>query len=153
MPGAAVVRFNIRTADAAGARWAERQVASAVAAAAAEDGITTSRHGGFTRPPKPVNGAQQALFDGVRAAAESLGIELAWAPSGGVCEGNNLFAAGLPNLDTLGVRGGAIHSADEFAWPDSFAERAALSAVVLARIAWGAIDARAIKGLMVEARN
>jgi glutamate carboxypeptidase len=87
----------------------------------------------------------------VQVAGADLGIDLDWAPSGGVCEGNNLFAAGLPNLDTLGVRGGAIHSEAEFAWPDSFAERAALSAVVLARAASGRIDARGIRAAMKEA--
>jgi glutamate carboxypeptidase len=153
VPGAAVVRYNVRASDAASARWAQRQAEQAIARAALADGITLTRHGGFTRPPKPVNAAQQALFEGVRDAAGALGVDLCWAPSGGVCEGNNLFAAGLPNLDTLGVRGGAIHSSDEFAWPDSFAERAAVSAVVLARIASGVIDARGIKGMMVEARN
>jgi glutamate carboxypeptidase len=151
VPGAAVVRFNVRVADRAGARWIEDQVGKAVAAAAGEDRVAVSRHGGFTRPPKPINAAQRALFAGVQVAGADLGIDLDWAPSGGVCEGNNLFAAGLPNLDTLGVRGGAIHSEAEFAWPDSFAERAALSAVVLARAASGRIDARGIRAAMKEA--
>ena len=148
VPASAVVRFNVRSADASGSRWAKERIDEAVAALVEEDGITAALHGGFTRPPKPVNAAQRALFDGVRAAGADLDVALDWAPSGGVCEGNNLFAAGLPNLDTLGVRGGAIHSEEEFAWPDSFAERSALSALVLARIASGAIDARAIHDLM-----
>jgi len=150
VPATAVVRFNIRSVDASGARWAEAQVSKAVAAVAEEEGITLARHGGFTRPPKPVNQAQRALFEGFRAAGADLGIKLDWAPSGGVCEGNNLFAAGLPNLDTLGVRGGAIHSEAEFAWPDSFAERAALSALALMRMASGAIDAKGIRAMMAE---
>ena len=36
----------------------------------------------------------------------------------------NLFASGLPNVDTLGVRGGDIHSEAEHAWPESVVERA-----------------------------
>jgi glutamate carboxypeptidase len=151
VPGAAVVRFNVRVADASGARWIEDQIGKAVAAVGEEDGIAVARHGGFTRSPKPVNRAQRALFEGVQEAGADLGVELDWAPSGGVCEGNNLFAAGLPNLDTLGVRGGAIHSEAEFAWPESFAERAALSAVVLARLASGRIDGRGIRAMMGEA--
>lgn len=151
VPASAVVRFNVRTTDGVGAQWADEQIDRMVEVAGEEDGVTVRRQGGFTRPPKPVNAAQRALFEGVRAAGADLGIDLDWAPSGGVCEGNNLFAAGLPNLDTLGVRGGAIHSPEEFAWPDSFAERAALSALVLMRIASGAIDARAIRSMMGEA--
>ena len=115
---------------------------------AAADGIAFERHGGFTRAPKPVNAAQERLFAEVRGAAAAMGLELNWKPSGGVCEGNNLFAAGLPNLDTLGVRGGDIHSESEHAWPESFAERAQLSALILARLASGAIDARAIRAAM-----
>jgi glutamate carboxypeptidase len=55
-----------------------------------------------------------------------------------VCDGNNIAAAGVPVVDTMGVRGGAIHSADEYMIVDSLAERAALSAVTILRLAeWG----------------
>ena len=47
-------------------------------------------------------------------------------------------ACGVPVVDTLGVRGGAIHSPDEFLIVPSLAERAALSALVLHRLATGA---------------
>jgi glutamate carboxypeptidase len=150
VPAAAVVRFNVRLPDAAGAAWAQAAIEALVAEAGRADGTQASLHGAFTRPPKPVNRAQQRLFAGFQGAAADLGLGLDWTPSGGVCEGNNLFAAGLPNLDTLGVRGGAIHSEAEFAWPDSFVERAGLSALVLARAASGAIDARAIKQAMAQ---
>jgi glutamate carboxypeptidase len=43
-------------------------------------------------------------------------------------------AAGVPVVDTMGVRGGAIHSPDEFMIPESLTERAALSAVTILRI-------------------
>ena len=147
VPDAAVVRFNVRLAAAEDAAWMDAAVEAAIRTAGAE-GIAFARHGGFTRPPKPVNAAQEQLFAGVRGAAEAMELALDWKPSGGVCEGNNLFAAGLPNLDTLGVRGGDIHSEDEHAWPESFAERAQLSALVLARLASGGIDARAIRAAM-----
>lgn len=147
VPPSAVVRFNVRTPDDAGARWIEGAVADALGRTAA-DGIIFTPHGGFTRPAKPVNAAQQQLFDGVRATAALQGLDLGWRPSGGVCEGNNLFAAGLPNLDTLGVRGGDIHSPNEHAWPDSFGERARLSAMILAKLATGEIDALAIRAAM-----
>ena len=71
------------------------------------------------------------VFAATARASETLGLALTWQPSGGVCEGNNLFAAGLPSIDTLGVRGGDIHSPREHAWPDSFAERAQLAALLL----------------------
>ncbi len=147
VPDRAVVRFNVRMPDPEGAAWLEAQIPRAVAAGEG-DGLEVSLHGGFTRPPKPINAAQQQLFDAVREAAGLLDLPLSWTPSGGVCEGNNLFASGCPNLDTLGVRGGDIHTHDEHAWPDSFAERAALSAVVLAKLADGSVDAPAIRAAM-----
>ena len=92
--------------------------------------------------------AQSALFDGVRRAAAGLiGQEIGWRDSGGVCEGNNLYAAGLPNVDTLGVRGGDIHSEAEYALPESFLERAQLSAMILMKLASGEIDARRLKAM------
>lgn len=147
VPDRAVLRFNIRLPDAAAADWALAFVKQAVAATAA-DGIEAHLHGGFTRPAKPFNAAQQTLFGAVKEAGALLGQEITWASSGGVCEGNNLFAAGLPNVDTLGVRGGDIHSEAEHAWPESFVERAQLSALILAKLATGEIPAAEIKDAM-----
>jgi glutamate carboxypeptidase len=113
-------------------------------------GLTLSLHGGMTRPPKPMDPSQTALFEAVRTAGGLLGQNLGWKPSGGVCEGNNLHAAGLPNIDTLGVVGGDIHSDAEFAWPASFGERARLSALILCKVASGEIDARKLKSLRLE---
>ena len=46
-------------------------------------------------------------------------------------------ATGVPVVDTMGVRGGAIHSPDEFMIVPSLRERAALSALVLAKLSTG----------------
>jgi glutamate carboxypeptidase len=149
VPDLAVVRFNVRLPDAAAGKWALDFVNKAVAATAS-DGVSAELHGGFTRPAKPFNGAQHRLFGAVKEAGALLGQEITWASSGGVCEGNNLFAAGLPNVDTLGVRGGDIHSENEYAWPESFVERAQLSALILAKLASGEIPAAEIKAAMAE---
>lgn len=144
VPDAAVIRFNVRMPHAADAAWLEREVARAARDHAGEE-IAVALHGGVTRPPKPFTGAQAAVFGAVREAGAALGQVVAWKPSGGVCEGNNLFAAGCPGVDTLGVRGGDIHTPDEHAWPDSFAERGRLAALLLIRIARGEVDAAAIR--------
>ncbi len=145
----AVVRFNVRVPDQASADWIKAAI-DEIAASTPCEGLTLALHGGFTRPPKPMDAAQTALFEAVRQTGALLGQTIAWSPSGGVCEGNNLHAAGLPNIDTLGVRGGLIHSPDEFAWPDSFVERAQLSLLMLCKIASGEIDAHALKRLRME---
>ncbi|HNS87706.1 MAG TPA: hypothetical protein PKH09_12460, partial [Parvularculaceae bacterium] len=56
-----------------------------------------------------------------------------------VCDGNNIAAAGIPVIDTLGARGGDIHSSGEFVKLDSLEERAKLSALLLLRVAAGDI--------------
>ncbi|GGX68359.1 acetylornithine deacetylase [Litorimonas cladophorae] len=148
VPALCVVRLGARAPDAPSADWAQAQVDAALAEVLKRDGITAHTHGGFYRPPKPRNAAQNKLFGDVAETAEALGITIQFKDTGGVCEGNNVFAAGTPNIDTLGVRGGRIHSSEEFLVADSLSERAGLATLILHRIAEGRIDAKAIKALM-----
>ena len=134
VPDLAVLRVNFRPAAAAEIARARAAIDAAVAAVAAAHDVAIAVHGGFNRPPKPVDAGAEALFGLVAAAGADLGIPIAWRATGGVCDGNNIAAAGVPVVDTMGVRGGAIHSADEFMIVDSLAERAALSAVTIHRI-------------------
>lgn len=149
VPDVAVVRFNVRFPAAQDAAWFEGEVDRIVASVTGE-GLHAHRHGQVTRGAKPFNAAQQQLFGAVREAGALLGQDIGWKPSGGVCEGNNLFASGLPNVDTLGVRGGDIHSEAEHAWPDSFVERAQLSALILMKLASGEIDGPALRAAMTD---
>jgi glutamate carboxypeptidase len=144
VPDVAVLRFNARLPDIEAEAWLMRGIEEALAEGRG-DGIEAELHGGITRKPKPFVPAQQRLFEAVRETGALIGQSLQWAPSGGVCEGNNLFAAGLPGIDTLGVRGGDIHSEREYAWGESFAERAQLSALLMAKLAEGAIDGPGIR--------
>jgi glutamate carboxypeptidase len=133
VPDRAVLRFNVRLPDDDALAWLQHGIEQALQLVN-EAGMRVSLHGGVNRPPKPFTAGQQTLFERLRRIGALIGLPLAWKPSGGVCEGNNLFAHGLPCVDTLGVRGGAIHSHEEFAVPGSFPERAQLSALILARI-------------------
>ena len=146
VPDVAVVRFNVRFPEADAAAWFQAEVARIVSEVDLD--LHAHLHGLITRGAKPFNAAQQRLFGAVKEAGALLGQDITWKPSGGVCEGNNLFASGLPNVDTLGVRGGDIHSEAEHAWPESFVERAQLSATILMKLASGEIDARAIRAAM-----
>ena len=80
----------------------------------------------------------EALFNLVKQAGSDLGQSIGWKSTGGVCDGNNIAACGVPVIDTMGVRGGSIHSMEEFLIVDSLAERAALSALTILRLAEGA---------------
>ena len=151
VPDLAIGRFNIRMKAADDVTWIERQLDKLIRAINAKDGIHAHLHGGFTRPPKPMLPANAQVFNWVKQAGTLLGQEIKWAPSGGVCEGNNLWASGCPNVDTLGVRGGDIHSDREYMIISSLTERARLSAVILMKIASGEFDAIAAKKLAVSA--
>ena len=109
-----------------------------MAAVAAEHDVQISAHGHFARPPKPMTPEAEALFKLVQQAGADLGQPIAWKSTGGVCDGNNIAACGVPVIDTMGVRGGSIHSMEEFLIVDSLAERAALSALTILRLAEGA---------------
>jgi glutamate carboxypeptidase len=94
-------------------------------------------HGAWGRPPKPLDPQAERLFNLVRDCGADLGQSLGWRDTGGVCDGNNIAACGVPVVDTMGVRGGAIHSPDEYLIVESLAERARLSALAIARLAQG----------------
>jgi glutamate carboxypeptidase len=139
VPDHAVLRFNIRPKTVeAGAAFDSDLNALLRSIETAHD-IATHRHGGVTRPPKKVDARAQALFDLVRECGAELGQDIRWQATGGVCDGNNIAACGVPVVDTMGVRGGAIHSPDEYLIVPSLTERAALSARVIERLAQGAL--------------
>ena len=138
VPDHAVLRVNLRPATIEDQARAQGLIDGAVAMVAAEHQVAIHAHGGFGRPPKPMDAAADQLFGLVRQAGTDLGQAIRWQPSGGVCDGNNIAACGVPVIDTMGVRGGKIHSMEEYLIVESLAERAALSAVTLLRLADGA---------------
>ncbi len=135
VPALAVLRVNFRPAIADDVARAQSNLDAAIAVVAAEHDVAIDLHGSFNRPPKLLDAGAERLFEMVRAVGIDLGMALDWSPTGGVCDGNNIAACGVPVIDTMGARGGAIHSADEYLEPDSLAERASLSVVTMLRIA------------------
>ena len=138
VPDMAVLRFNLRPRSTALATIFEQEINSLIHKVAAEHEVSIHRHGGISRPPKPLDAAAEKLFGIVEECSALLGQPITRKASGGVCDGNNIAACGVPVVDTMGVRGGAIHSPDEFLIVPSLAERARLSALVLHRLANGA---------------
>ena len=137
VPDHAILRVNLRPATGDDQEIAVRLIANAVEQTAVEHGVHIDIHGGFGRPPKPMTGEAEALFHLVRKAGADLGQDIGWQATGGVCDGNNIAACGVPVVDTMGVRGGKIHSPQEYLIVDSLAERAALSALTILRLAGG----------------
>lgn len=92
----------------------------------------------FIRPAKPLTPATETLALHARHVAESIGQKLPFASTGGVCDGNILQDAGLPTIDTLGVRGGGLHTHTEWIELASLVERCKLLAVLVSRLSRGA---------------
>jgi glutamate carboxypeptidase len=133
VPDCAVVRVNIRVTDAADQAWVESQMqAIAMRWHAPEDGIHVELHGGITSPPKPRSETLAPWIDRVERAGERLGQNIAWSISGGASDGNKLQSLGLPNLDTFGPEGDALHSDQEWISLPSLPQRAELAVTVLA---------------------
>lgn len=107
----------------------------------------------FNRPAKPITQGVRRLATLARSCQETLhqnasatAADLPCAKTGGVCDGNNIQAATdhrLPVIDTLGVRGGGLHTLDEWVELDSLVERAQLTALLIERIAARAMEERA----------
>ena len=136
VPDSAILRVNMRPSTPDAMAAAEAAMRDAIAAISREHDVHCHVHGGFNRPPKPLDAAATRLFELVRDCGAALGLPpISWNATGGVCDGNNIAACGIPVVDTMGPRGGAIHSSDEFLIVDSLAERAQLSALTMIRIA------------------
>lgn len=134
VPDLAILRVNFRPSDRAATELAQAALDEAMSQVAAAHDVRVELHGSFNRPPKPLDAGAERLFALVRSAGDALGLPIAWKATGGVCDGNNIAAMGVPVVDTMGARGGAIHSADEYLIPESLAERAGLSAVAILRL-------------------
>jgi len=135
VPELAILRVNLRPATAELQAEAQAMIDAAVAEVASGHDVHIHAHGGFSRAPKPLDAKAEALFGLVRQAGADLGQSIDWKPSGGVCDGNNIAACGVPVVDTMGVRGGKIHSPEEYLLVPSLEERAALSALTILRLA------------------
>jgi glutamate carboxypeptidase len=134
----ALCQLNVRV-DNQGQQEAVEQSLAALAAGLQSDGIRIEQHGRFHAPPKPLTAGVEWLLQQLADCGRQLGIPVAWKPTGGTCDGNRLAAAGVPTVDSLGVRGGEIHSEREFMLVESLTERARLVALFLVRLAGGEI--------------
>ncbi|WP_296676399.1 hydrolase [Novosphingobium sp.] len=139
VPDHAVLRFNIRPRSSDDTAAFQQHFTALIAEITAAHEVACHVHGGISRPPKPVDAAAEKLFGMVEECSALLGQPIGRIASGGVCDGNNIAACGVPVVDTMGVLGGAIHSPDEFLIVSSLEHRAQLSALVLHRLASGAI--------------
>jgi glutamate carboxypeptidase len=111
----------------------ENLQALAAAAASSGPGVAVEVHTSFIREAKPQIEGTRRLAEIARDSSQALGRDLPFGKTAGVCDGNIMQAAGLPTLDTLGVRGGGLHTPEEWIELDSLVDRCQLLAVFLMR--------------------
>ncbi|QDT13866.1 hydrolase [Planctomycetes bacterium K23_9] len=118
VPDHAVLQLNTRVVDAQAMERIETSL-QRIANEFTVGDYRVSLTGTFSSPPKPVTPAMQQVQRRVEAAGELAGRNITWRDTGGACDGCKLAAFGLPNVDTMGVAGGNLHSPDEFCDLDS----------------------------------
>ncbi|MGD0389205.1 MAG: hydrolase [Tepidisphaeraceae bacterium] len=140
VPDLAICRINIRTTQLADEQIVANAVKNLVSELNSAEGIRAELHGQFSSPAKIPDDRTLRLLDAIVSCGKELGMTVATRSSGGASDGNRLAAAGLPNIDSLGVRGDLIHTPNEYMIPDSLVERAQLAALLMLKIAAGDID-------------
>ncbi len=139
VPDKAVAKLDIRISNPEDELWVREQIAKVIKKLEEKD-YSMTVHGTFNRPIKKVCPATERLFKRIQQVGQQIGLTLDWKDSGGCCDGNNLAQSGLPVIDTLGVRGGDIHSENEYILVDSLVERSALTTLLLCDLASGGLE-------------
>lgn len=131
IPDLALAKLAIRTDTLADEAWCLDQIQKLIKNLSLKYNLSIDLKGHFHRPPKPFDLSHQQLFNLIRGSGSKLGLTIDWQTTGGCCDGNNLAAQGLTTIDTLGVRGGGLHSSDEYLYIDSLSERIRLTVQIL----------------------
>ncbi len=127
VPDFALLRFNIRLKDNISGDIILTKIHEEILKISKNREVAMKLEGAVTSPAKIPDSRLEALYKSMQDCGRELGLELRLQDTGGCCDGNKLWASGLANIDTLGVRGGQIHSDQEFILVDSIEERIQLS--------------------------
>lgn len=134
VPDLAICKMNVRIQDVSEEEWVLDELNAIIEAINKLEVYHSELRGKFTRKPKLLNKNTQNLYNFVAEVGQEINQKITWQASGGCSDGNNLSAAGLPNVDTLGVCGGKLHSTGEYLLIDSLIERAKLTVALLVRL-------------------
>ncbi|WP_437226653.1 hydrolase [Planctomicrobium sp. SH661] len=134
VPPVSVIRLNIRYAEQEHEAEILDTIGNILEGVTSHTGVRFDLHGHFAAPPKRFDAATEKMLMQLHECGREVGCSIDWAASGGACDGNRLAAFGVPNVDSLGVRGGQIHSHEEFVVLESLRERAKLTALYLMQL-------------------
>lgn len=122
IPDRASAQADVRVATADEFDRVERDLARIAANKLIPDTqVTAHLRRGF--PPMPKSATTDALAARAQAIYGEIGRRLTLESTGGAADSSLTFAAGVPSLDGLGIVGGGIHTAEEYAEVDSIAPR------------------------------
>jgi len=130
VPGFCEVKANIRFATQEQLDWVQRRVQE-IADTVHVPGCTCEVTCSGNRVAMELQERNLSLLDTMnRIYRENSLPELEMSKQAGGSDAADVTACGIPCIDSLGVRGGDIHSPAEYAWLDSLAESAKLVASV-----------------------
>ena len=135
VPDMAYFRFNIRTSCPDDQVLVNMVIGNLINNLNQIDGLNIEINRDSSRPPKVIDRKTQDLLNHFASCGEHIGIRLKWGHSGGASDANIIASAGVPAVDGLGVRGGGLHSPDEYVLKDSILERIRLTALFLMKMA------------------
>lgn len=140
VPDSALLKFNIRCQTPQELQLAQTKLKEIVNIENNRENIQASLYQDSLRPPKIFDKRTRTVFEALKRSGKSLGINLDWHASGGVCDGNILANQGLVTIDTLGAVGGGLHTEGEYVKLQSLVDRSKLTARFLMQIAAGEIQ-------------
>lgn len=134
VPDLCVTKIGVRYPNQKDENWVKTNIEDITHQVAKDTGVSFETIAKFSRKPKHIIDDTKKLYELVKDAGSSLDIPVKWEATGGCCDGNNLFEHGLPNIDTMGVRGAKIHTADEYMIVDSLSERLRLTLATIFKL-------------------
>jgi len=137
VPDFALCRLNVRMELAEDLALVKEVLQQLIEECSKDADLNLILYDNAARAPKPFDHESELLFKTLQDIGANLGLNLQCQPSGGVCDGNILVAAGLPTIDTLGAVGGNIHTSEEYIFLASLTERAKLVTGLLYQLASG----------------
>ncbi len=131
VPDFAVASFNVRVLTNDDHQWIQDRVATLAAQVRDRTEVSIDIDWIAARPPKERSDTLEVMLGDAEAAGDMVGDPIVGEDTGGSCDGNDLAAAGLINLDSMGIRGGGIHSENEFADVASIPSRSAIMSYLI----------------------
>ena len=103
-------------------------------------GVRVEVRGGINRMPMVPSEKTKQLWQQIAAVGEAIGLKMTLTTTGGCSDGNYTASLGIPTIDAMGVRGGCVHSEDEYIELDSIVPNIHLMCEIVKAFADGRIS-------------